>query len=388
MLAAVFGHDGIVSLLLAAGADVTLIDSLGLTAMEWAVRRGFSNVAQLIANASTPKLPPQTNETAVAIDLEAPSENRIQARSSIEAVHGRRAAETEIASKTQGARTEANAKPKAGLLDILRARAAQMAAADSEAATLRNQAVIAQSDSSETLQGARTEQLLKPATPEAQSAETTRESTKLRLAPDRTFEESRRVVESPLVYHPRETTRLSSVEVPSFDQLPANAAGRPMLWVMIVVTLCGAAFATYRLTNHSSETVTPAPAVATKTEQPTLAAANPSPVGGVTESAMTTEKSVASPEGDLPVTGDALAGAEIKLPKAEYPKSVRSRGISGTITVTVRVNRAGKVISWVTSTGDPRLRAAALKAAKKATFAPQKLPGKGEVVGTITYNFK
>ena len=312
MLAAVFGRDEIVSLLLAAGADVTLKDSLDLTAMEWSVRRGFSHIAQLIADASTPKLPAQTNETAMAIDLEAHSESRsegrIQARSSIEAVHGQRVAETEIASKPHGAVTENNAKPKAGLLDILKARAAEMAEADTEAETLRHKAIFAQSDDSETIQGARTEQL-KSAAPEAQSAATTRETTRLRIEPDRTFEESRRVVETPLVYYARDTTRLSSVEVPSFDQLPASAAGRPMLWVMIVVTLCGAAFATYRLTNHSDETAPPTAAVATKTDQPTVAAAKPSPVVGVTESPMTTEKSVANPEGDLPVTGDALAGA-------------------------------------------------------------------------------
>jgi outer membrane biosynthesis protein TonB len=52
------------------------------------------------------------------------------------------------------------------------------------------------------------------------------------------------------------------------------------------------------------------------------------------------------------------------------------------------VNRAGKVISWRTLEGDSQLRAAALKAAKQTTFSPDKLPGKGEVVGTVTYNFK
>ncbi|MGI8897042.1 MAG: TonB family protein, partial [Pyrinomonadaceae bacterium] len=71
----------------------------------------------------------------------------------------------------------------------------------------------------------------------------------------------------------------------------------------------------------------------------------------------------------------------------DYPEKAKSKAISGTITVVVRVNRAGKVISWRTSQGDSQLRAAALKAAKKATFSPEKLP-KGEVVGTITYNFK
>ncbi len=92
--------------------------------------------------------------------------------------------------------------------------------------------------------------------------------------------------------------------------------------------------------------------------------------------------------GDLPVLGGPLVGAESNLPQPDYPEMAKSKGIYGTITVVVRVNRAGKVISWSTSQGDSQLRAAALKAAKKATFSPDKLAGEGEVVGTITYNFK
>jgi TonB family protein len=90
----------------------------------------------------------------------------------------------------------------------------------------------------------------------------------------------------------------------------------------------------------------------------------------------------------FPLTGGPLAGTELNLPKPQYPSSAKSRGITGTIAIVVRVNRAGRVISWRTGEGDPQLRAAALKAAKQATFSPGKLPGKGEVVGTITYNFK
>jgi TonB family protein len=98
--------------------------------------------------------------------------------------------------------------------------------------------------------------------------------------------------------------------------------------------------------------------------------------------------SAANVVGDDPVVGGPLVGAERNLPEPDYPATARSKGIDGTITVTVRVNRAGNVISWRTSAGDSQLRAAALKAAKKATFSPEKLPGTGEVVGTITYNFK
>jgi TonB family protein len=93
-------------------------------------------------------------------------------------------------------------------------------------------------------------------------------------------------------------------------------------------------------------------------------------------------------DGQFPLTGGPLAGTELNLPKPQYPASARSKGITGTISIVVRVNRAGRVISWRTGEGDSQLRAAALKAAKQATFSPAKLPGKGEVVGTITYNFK
>jgi TonB family protein len=91
---------------------------------------------------------------------------------------------------------------------------------------------------------------------------------------------------------------------------------------------------------------------------------------------------------DLPQSGGPLAGTETNLPAAEYPASAKGSGVGGQISVLVRVNRAGKVISWRTGEGDSRLRAAALKAAKKSTFSPAKLPGTGEVVGTITYTFK
>jgi TonB family protein len=566
MLAAIFGCDEIVSLLLAAGADVRLKDSLGLTATEWSVRRGFSSTGQIITNASTPELPRQTNETTGAIHLESHpeghSEAPVQAHRAKEAIHGQPAAKTEIASEPDGGGTEGSKKPKAALgaagLAMLRARAAQIAGAGTGAETPRHQTTVAQIHAPGTTEGTLTEEL-KPAMPEAQSTTTQRETTKLRIEPDRMFEESSRVAEedaanrsegptqpfneavpasqrpapltipaaalaptSPasalanesqapanvkrcpkchkvykntlLVYCPRDTIRLWTSEVPSVNHLLAPASGHPILWVLIAITLGGTAFVTYRLTNHSFETVPHTPVVTTERGQPRVAAVKPLPVVGgalvgaelnVTDpeypteaagknhregisgtvtvvvqvnrkgkvisthvfdgdwplrmaatkaarkatfapekldgkgrvvtgtitytfvapqteppvttgspaaspptSPTVTESSATSPQRDLPVSGDALAGAEINLPQAEYPESAKSRGISGTITITVRVNRAGRVISWLTSGGDPRLRAASLKAAKKAIFAPEKLPGKGQVVGTITYNFK
>jgi TonB family protein len=136
--------------------------------------------------------------------------------------------------------------------------------------------------------------------------------------------------------------------------------------------------------NFAAQTQSPA-----ATESQSTALTNsPSPKGSSSATGSPAAGSAVSADGDHPVVGGPLVGAESNLPQPDYPEPARSQGIYGMITVTVRVNRAGKVISWRTSKGDSQLRAAALKAAKKATFSPEKLPGTGEVVGTITYNFK
>ena len=90
---------------------------------------------------------------------------------------------------------------------------------------------------------------------------------------------------------------------------------------------------------------------------------------------------------NAPVVGSELTNAVNNLPAADYPSRARRAGIGGTITVTIRVNRAGKVTSWRSSAGNAQLRAAAIKAARRATFSPEKLPESGDILGTITYNF-
>ena len=120
------------------------------------------------------------------------------------------------------------------------------------------------------------------------------------------------------------------------------------------------------------------------------ASASPS-TGAGSETASPTTPSAASAstsaDPNAPAVSESLAGAAVKVPSAEYPRRARAAGIEGTIIVTVRVNHTGKVVSWRTSSGDSQLRSAALNAARKATFSPGKLPGNGDVVGTITYKF-
>jgi TonB family protein len=86
--------------------------------------------------------------------------------------------------------------------------------------------------------------------------------------------------------------------------------------------------------------------------------------------------------------GGPLAGTALVLVQPDYSRGVRSQGAGGPVTVVVRVDRSGKVKSWRTVDGDQRLRSAAVKAAQRSTFSPDKLPGSGDVVGTITYMFQ
>jgi TonB family protein len=518
ILAAFFGWEEIVSVLLAGGADLSLKDNLGLTALEWSERRGFARIARLIGDTTIPQF---GSMTRTAENLEEDADVQFKNLGAVSTIESPPATGKVIASQPHSDRLATTEKPRTSLLAVLRARAVQSMREESEAETWRPERTTPAKAPAASL-SAETDQQ-PPLRNEAAAAETAEvqfvpeplleepgdfseeEITSTSQLPGLTVDASSAENQSPIpssiqpvsvaaratvppvdetpqpIIH--ETARMRTGASTLFNPPPTAASARPLLWVVIVVTFCAAAFVTYRLTSHSAATapVSSAPAVVTKTE-PTKAVppkrlpvvggelagaelsvpepenadgtsgsitvrvqvnrkgkvvgthilngewalrkaatqaaraatfapeklnsksrvvtgtityefaalqSEPAPVASPApaQSPTTTTSSVNANE-DLPVTGDDLAGAELNLPNAEYPASARALGISGTITVIVRVNRLGRVISWRTSSGDTKLRAAALQAAKKSTFAPSKLPGKGEVVGTITYTFK
>lgn len=120
---------------------------------------------------------------------------------------------------------------------------------------------------------------------------------------------------------------------------------------------------------------------------PQAEAAN-SPPEPAPSATSTAAPDVTTETGKTPRVGGPLSGAQLNVPPPEYPSAARRNGITGTVTVVIRVNDSGKVVSWRTLEGDQRLRAAAIKAARAATFSAAKLPGNGDVVGTITYTFQ
>ena len=84
--------------------------------------------------------------------------------------------------------------------------------------------------------------------------------------------------------------------------------------------------------------------------------------------------------------GGPLVGAERKLEIPPVPSKLHVG--KGAVTVVVRVSRSGRVLSWRPLNADSRLRPWMIKGARASTFDPTKLPGEGDVVGTITYRFQ
>lgn len=86
----------------------------------------------------------------------------------------------------------------------------------------------------------------------------------------------------------------------------------------------------------------------------------------------------------VPVLSTGLVGTAESLPEAEVP--LRAGDESATITVRIRVDKTGRVYSALSSGGDRVLRDAATDAAKRTTFSVEKLGGRS-ASGTITYSF-
>ena len=77
----------------------------------------------------------------------------------------------------------------------------------------------------------------------------------------------------------------------------------------------------------------------------------------------------------------------MNVPEPQYPGSAKREHVTGTVTVRITVDKKGSVIAVKVVEGDWRLRNAAIAAAQKATFSPEKLMGRG-AVGTIAYKFE
>ncbi len=89
-----------------------------------------------------------------------------------------------------------------------------------------------------------------------------------------------------------------------------------------------------------------------------------------------------------PISAGVMNGKAANLPVPEYPVIARQAHASGSVTVEILVDEAGNVIAAHAVSGHPLLQAAAVAAARQATFQPTRLSGEPvKVRGALIYNF-
>jgi TonB family protein len=88
------------------------------------------------------------------------------------------------------------------------------------------------------------------------------------------------------------------------------------------------------------------------------------------------------------INGGTLNGKAIDLPVPEYPVIARAAHASGAVTVEIIIDENGAVVAAHAVSGHPLLQAAAVTAARQASFTPTRLDGEPvRVTGVLIYNF-
>jgi TonB family protein len=88
------------------------------------------------------------------------------------------------------------------------------------------------------------------------------------------------------------------------------------------------------------------------------------------------------------INGGTLNGKATDMPIPEYPAIARAAHASGAVTVEITIDESGAVVAAHAVSGHPLLQAAAVNAARQATFTPTRLSGEPvKVTGVLVYNF-
>jgi TonB family protein len=88
------------------------------------------------------------------------------------------------------------------------------------------------------------------------------------------------------------------------------------------------------------------------------------------------------------LNGGVLNGSATSLPQPVFPAIARQAHASGAVTVEITVGENGDVVAAHAVSGHPLLQAAAVTAARQASFKPTRLNGEPvKVTGVLVYNF-
>lgn len=94
------------------------------------------------------------------------------------------------------------------------------------------------------------------------------------------------------------------------------------------------------------------------------------------------------PDREAAIRGGVLNSKATSLPAPEYPAIARAAHASGSVTVEITIDENGAVVAAHAVSGHPLLQAAAVTAARQASFSPTLLNGEPvRVTGILVYNF-
>ena len=88
------------------------------------------------------------------------------------------------------------------------------------------------------------------------------------------------------------------------------------------------------------------------------------------------------------IYGPSLNDQAVSLPTPVYPQEARAAGVQGVVTVYVKADEDGNVLSAKATSGPPMLRGAAEEAAMQAKFKLSRIAGQPvRFAGVVTYTF-
>ena len=317
ILAIVAGRPRVLPHLLRAGANPLLRDNTGLNAIEWAQRKGRTDLAHLLdqfqkPSAGSVRVPdPKPKVTASAKEPPRPTPLSPEERSRrfLAGLRQRFEEKAQLTKHPNGSSHEDHMQSQE-LIDELPAPP-----------PLSPKEEISHSDARE---------------PERSPISTT----PTKPATRKRCPECNRVYNSDLLsYCAYHVVPLVDINDPVVTPKPKDTS--PLFWTLVLVTLVAAALVGLLITN----------AFLQNTGAPKSAPA---------------ALSVSSKKG-IPVVSQELNGKAVQLPEAEPPATAVKEPT--TVTVRVKIDKSGRVYSAVSNTGERPVRESAIAAAKQATFS-------------------
>jgi hypothetical protein len=332
ILAIVSGNLHLVQLLLDAGADPSHRDHTGLNAIEWAERKGLSDVAKVLQNPT-------------------------QARGKVSAQTSPAKSPSETARDPAITSDEKSRRWIAGLKQRLDEKADRQRLATDKSIAANAVSAVQPVIENPVL---RDDGPKPPAEePQALVPDSSLPGTSTGGSARKRCPQCNAVYDSPLVgYCAYHVVPLIDIDAQVITQPPPRGM-TPLLWILVLVTFVGAGLLAY---------VSIAPFYK---KQDTQAASLPPPPPTI-------------PGKGIPVVSGDLSGKALIIPDVFAPSKLTE---PVTVVVRIKVDKKGHVYSAQAIGGDDKLREAVVQSARKAEFSTDDLGPRGSQ-GTITYMFK